>query len=100
MGDATVSYELVSTPEWGEAIRETFRFEASGDAWDYVGSCPRCRHPIAKRLQMGGTNTFRAPGDANRSGMLVRCNCDSQHEGRPDGSKGCGAYGTLELEWS
>src|SRR5215470_7084963 len=101
MGETTVPYELISTPEWAEAVKETFRFQASGgDAWDYTGMCPRCHHQAAKRLEMGGKNIYRSEA-ANREGeMVVRCNCGSEHSGRPDGSKGCGAYATLKIEWS
>ena len=100
MAETTVPYELMSTPEWAEAVQETFRFQASsGDAWDYTGTCPRCHHQVAKRIETGGTAVYRSR-DANQvGGMVVRCNCGSDHPGRPDGSKGCGAYAALEIAW-
>jgi hypothetical protein len=100
MTDKTVPYELVSTAEWADLVRDTFRFQASGDAWDYVGACPRCDHQIVKRLETGGTTTYRLPETARRGEMIVRCNCGSEHSGRPDGSRGCGAYAAVEVEWS
>lgn len=99
MTEPTVPYELVSTAEWAERVRDTFRFQASGDAWDYVGACPRCDHQIVKRLEAGGTTTYRS-SNTTHGGTIVRCNCGSEHSGRPDGSRGCGAYGAVEVEWS
>jgi hypothetical protein len=94
-----VPYDLASTEDWAAEVRRTFSFRPIGDAWDYIGACPRCEHQIVKRLETAGATGFR-PEDITTMGIVVRCNCGSDHAGRPNGSKGCGAYGTLELVWS
>lgn len=100
MTDEDIPYQLMSTQSWADAVRDTFQLLARGDAWDLVGSCPRCGHQTVKRLEGGGVTTYRAPGTDDRLATLVRCDCGSEHAGRPQGSRGCGAYVTVELQWS
>ena len=88
----------MTTPEWAEAVGSSFRFEGREHDWKFVGACPRCRHYVSLDVVGDGTTVFRGRS-AVAEPMVVRCNCGSDHPGRPDGSMGCGAYAVVELEW-
>src|SRR5215213_11026608 len=106
-----VPYDTETTPEWLEELNNWPWTKRDDDNWQKVGRCPRCQHTMDRIVGPGFVfpqdfiesvvledidlamplRTRRRP---NR--VLVRCNCTSPHEGRPDGRSGCGPAGKFD----
>ncbi|MGD0997806.1 MAG: hypothetical protein ABR941_05740 [Thermoleophilia bacterium] len=61
------------------------------------GDCPRCGHPIAKNLDVGGPMLGYAKARLDEEVVFLSCNCHSGHAGAPAGAVGCGAEGGVRL---
>jgi hypothetical protein len=88
-------YEDRSDEAWAGRVAATFDWKPLDEGWIYQGKCPRCDHAMYKSL------TTVLYSDALRSApmtLVVACNCDMPHEGRPDGRQGCGVYGGIQIE--
>jgi hypothetical protein len=78
---------------------------------ELLAACPRCRHPeaidayvpkdfIFAELRGSGVlaRLFRRGEAAPREAkVFVRCECDVNHSGAPDGDRGCGSNGDVAL---
>ncbi len=70
-----------------------------------VGDCSRCEHQIdvfvPTKDQTGALGVQPRGQRTTPEGKFVeqpvRCNCDMPHVGRPEGSDGCGAMGTIRV---
>lgn len=83
-------------PNWDEGVAR-LRIENNF----LVGPCPRCGHDISGDLRsipsvplaVEGQDVAPAP-----KRVMVTCNCDSPHHGRPENESGCGASGGVEVQ--
>lgn len=89
--------------EWTNVPDPRFQEEVAGwgwsrdpettlKAWVQSGTCPTCGHPTARRVS-GGISHLRARAKPyERLPILVFCDCQFEHPGRPTDAigKGCG----------
>ncbi|MFK0136302.1 hypothetical protein [Streptomyces murinus] len=76
----------------------TFAVDSYGPGLDMLrGPCPRCRAlieiPLFHELVKAGGHPGVTLSDP--AGEPVLCTCEEDHEGRPAGRTGCGAYWNL-----
>ncbi|MXM62171.1 hypothetical protein GR925_01565 [Streptomyces sp. HUCO-GS316] len=94
-----VSYEESSSQEYSQ--RAADRFELVRHARRYLvasGPCPRCNAhldiPVVTEAVRRLGNGALASGATE---VPMYCVCEGEHQGRPDGEEGCGAYWLLVL---
>jgi len=91
-----IEYDARSDETWAKSVADTFAWEDRDGTWVLTGSCPRCGDEMWKAFPAETFVTERTRGAGTRT-VVVACNCEGEHAGRPDGQKGCGVYGGLEL---
>jgi hypothetical protein len=116
---AAVPYDPVSTSVLASAFKRSLHAEPEGDDILLSGECPRCKHDVYKLVAREAKHIVpgvaaeavaeglkpRAPRGCGRGYhekhvlTLVACNCDSKHDGRPDGELGCGVYAQLTVSF-
>ncbi|MFC4453741.1 hypothetical protein [Deinococcus sonorensis] len=100
-----VPYRLEEGSALQVADVQGWPWQLDGQDWVKAGHCPRCGHPVSKRLVMTtypvrpdmteerwhGPLAWRAPQhpSAPRGTMLVFCDCTVPHA---DGKSGCGFF--------
>lgn len=94
--DTPIAYDDRSDESWAEKVAATFTWDDRDGTWVLSGSCPRCGDEMYKAFPAEAFLTEATRGAAKRT-VVVACNCEGEHPGRPDGRKGCGVYGGLEL---
>lgn len=91
-----IGYLVGTPPQWATGVSR-FAISGADPKYELVGPCPRCEHTLSKDV----SNYVLAPayggGSASDVVIRVKCNCDQPHEGQPDGVRGCGAEGTVEV---
>jgi hypothetical protein len=111
-----VLYDTDTTQEWLNQVNEWSWVKKDDNNWQKSGRCPRCKHSMDRIV--GPEYVF--PQDfletavledidlavplrtrTRPTRVLVRCNCTSPHEGRPDNRSGCGSAGKFDgpEEW-
>ena len=103
MARDVVPYALEEGDSRQAAEVQAWGWKLDGDDWVKTGLCPRCLHPISKRLVMTsylvrpvgieeepGTPAHRPSRPPVPPGtVMVFCDCNVQHA---DGKSGCGFY--------
>ena len=96
--DAKATYvdDANDQPRWQQAIDSALNVGTlhwsptpTSTIFDLVGQCPRCGHdtsqPVYFKYIVGVLPATPEPATTN-----VVCDCDEDHEDRPDGKTGCG----------
>ena len=88
---SVIPWDTNTTQQWLDEVEEwEWEKVESEQLWRKKGLCPNCNHPMNKDL-------FRiyALIDVAKIGIGIKCNCNENHPGRPDGEYGgCGFAGT------
>jgi hypothetical protein len=95
---AVVAYKEKTKPQYAQAAALAFVVDNYGPGLDMLrGPCPRCRAlieiPVFRELVKAGGHHGETPSAP--VGEPVLCTCEEDHEGRPTGRTGCGAYWNL-----
>ncbi|GAA4878811.1 hypothetical protein [Actinomycetospora straminea] len=61
------------------------------------GLCPRCHGPMDFPVVSQANRGTRSKGKARTATVPLLCTCTRDHQGRPGGEHGCGAYWNIEL---
>ncbi|MFF9486004.1 hypothetical protein [Streptomyces sp. NPDC014676] len=76
--------------------REARALSVDDDTTVLSGSCPRCGCSFTFTYR---PRAFRGPRRGPRVREIpVMCTCAVEHEGRPAGEEGCGAYWNVRME--
>lgn len=107
MTDPAVPYVVADSEPLYTAVLTTFKKSKSNGSLLFTGRCPRCSHEFTTAVPL--TAAIVTPGRAvtgQSAGLsltaapveyTVYCSCLQEHEGRPDGSVGCGALTNITL---
>ncbi|WP_329285590.1 hypothetical protein [Streptomyces sp. NBC_00691] len=98
-----VPYQEITEPYYAVEVARTHSLDqAYGDDYVLICTCPRCGAALDIELfdPVYKAASTSAPPNPNPTGareVPVSCVCRSEHDGRPEGRTGCGAYWPLEL---
>ena len=82
--DESLPWDEATSQEWADAVKGWDWAPGPNESYIMEGPCPRCKHPMYKKLA-GGMTFVTAPEPVN-----VLCNCSYPHKDRPEDRTGCG----------
>ncbi|MGW5213054.1 MULTISPECIES: hypothetical protein [unclassified Streptomyces] len=88
--------EMTAEPYARDFTREAQALPVDDETTVLSGSCPRCGCSFTYTYR---PRAFRGPRRGPRVREVpVMCTCTTEHEERPVGEEGCGAYWNVRLE--
>ncbi|MDO0928908.1 hypothetical protein QQY24_27140 [Streptomyces sp. TG1A-8] len=96
---AALPYAEESEPAYVQHVAEHFELRPYGKGLLLAcGPCPRCAAPLEIPVVLTTVRlmSWRAPARPGPIEVPMACNCDEDHDHRPDGvTEGCGAFWLL-----
>jgi hypothetical protein len=89
-----VKYEEGVPENWTAGL-DGLSVQKEGEIPVILGPCPRCGDKLRRSFE---EQKVRAANPRQTVRVILRCNCSVDHEGRPPGKEGCGAFGGVQIQ--